>query len=774
MSGNGLSVDANNNLYFEVGNGTFNADTNGTEYGDSFLKLSTSGGLAVADFFTPYNQATLAANDTDLGSGGPMLLPDSVGTAAHPHLMVGCGKEGKIYLLDRDNLGKFNSASDSQIIQELPGAVGGTWSSGAYFNNLIFYQGQNDVMKSFRLANGLLGTTPASQSTTSFTFPGATPVISANGTNNAIAWVIQSDGYPGGPGILHAYNAYNLSQELYNSSMTGSRDVPGGAIKFTLPTVANGKVYVGAAGQLSVFGNGSFMATPTISPAAGLFTNSVTVTLADATPGATLFYTLDNSTPSTNSTVYTGQFVLTNTTAVKVIAFEPGFVPSQIVVATFINSASLTLSPGFVKQEFYSGALRTDIENPSFTTPPTFVHYLTSFESPSGQGNNYAERVSGLFTAPQTANYVFFVCSDDDSDLFLSTDSTAANKHLIAQETAWSNPLEWLSSGGGSVVASKRSDQFTGTTWPGGNTIHLTGGTQYYLEADHHQGNGGDNLAVTYKLSTGGDPANGTTPTLTGNVMGTYAYNNAFIAISRQPQSANVAPGGTATLSVIASSGYLGDTSGAQGPTILYQWQSAPAGSTTFTNIPNAISSYYTTPGLTAQQNGIRYQVVLTTAGVSTTSSVASLTVGAAAPVASFTGTPTSGSSPLTVSFTDTSTGTITNRFWDLGDGFTTNASVLDLVHTYSVAGTTTVSLTVTGPVGTNTLSRASYIIVTNLGPVTVTIQLLGNQVNVSWPNGTLQSATGVTGPYTDLSNAVSPYTLTISNATQFFRVRVR
>jgi hypothetical protein len=628
MSGNGLSVDVSNQLYFEIANGTFNANTGGTEYGDSFVKLSTTGGLSVADYFTPYNQATLAANDTDLGSGGPMLLPDSVGTGAHPHLMVGCGKEGKIYLLDRDNLGHFNSVSDSQIVQELPNAVGGTWSSGAYFNNLIFYQGQGDVMKSFRLANGLFGTTPASQSTTSFGFPGATPVISANGTNNAIAWVIQSDGYPGGPGILHAYNAYNLSQELYNSSMTGSRDVPGGAVKFTVPTVANGKVYVGAAGQISVFGYGSFVATPTISPTAGLFTNSVTVTLSDATPGTTIYYTLDNSNPSTNSTVYTAPFVLTNTTAVQIMAFKPGFVPSQVVVATFINSASLTFSPGFVKQEFYSGAQRTDIENPAFTTPPTFVHYLTSFESPSGQGDNYAERVSGLFTAPQTANYVFFVCSDDDSDLFLSTDSTAANTHLIAQETAWSNPLEWLSSGGGSVLASKRSDQFTSTTWPGGNTIHLTAGTQYYLEADHHQGNGGDDLAVTYKLSTAADPANGTAPTLTGNVIGAYAYNNAFITINAQPQGASLSPGGSVTLNVSASSGYLGDTTGAQGPAILYQWQSAPAGSLTFTNIPSATGTSYTTPALSAQQSGIQYQAVLTTAGVSATSSVATLDVG--------------------------------------------------------------------------------------------------------------------------------------------------
>jgi PKD repeat protein len=172
--------------------------------------------------------------------------------------------------------------------------------------------------------------------------------------------------------------------------------------------------------------------------------------------------------------------------------------------------------------------------------------------------------------------------------------------------------------------------------------------------------------------------------------------------------------------------------------------------------------------------NAVNFSNVVTftsTGGTSTNSVTGS---GAAVPVPNFTGAPASGSEPLAVSFTDSSTGTITNRYWDLGDGFTTNTSLLGLVHTYAVAGTNTVSLTVTGPVGTNTLSRGGYIIVTNLGPVTVTIQLLGNQVNLSWPSGTLQSATDVTGPYNDLSNAVSPHTLTVSNATQFFRVRVR
>ena len=190
QGGNGLLVDANTNLYFETGNGSFSANTNGGDYADSFVKLSTvSNKLAVADYFTPYNQASLQSSDADLGSGGPLLLPDSVGSVAHPHLLVGCGKEGKIYLVDRDNMGRFNSGSDTNV-QQLPGAVGGTWSSPAYFNNQIYYHGNGDVLKAFTITNGVLVATPASRSATSFGFPGATPTVSANGTNDGIVWDI--------------------------------------------------------------------------------------------------------------------------------------------------------------------------------------------------------------------------------------------------------------------------------------------------------------------------------------------------------------------------------------------------------------------------------------------------------------------------------------------------------------------------------------------------------------------------------------------------------
>jgi len=632
MGGNGLLVDAATNLYFEVANGTFNADTNGTEYGDSFVKLSTSNGLAVADYFTPYNQSTLSANDTDLGSGGPVLLPDSVGSVAHPHLILGAGKAGTIYLVDRDNMGHFNSANDSQIVQSDISAIGASFGTPAYFNKTIYYQGNGDRLKAFAITNGALSTAPIHRSSSIIAFPGATPSVSANGTNNAILWVLDngavSQGISIGPAILHAYNAYNLANELYNSSQAATRDTAAGAVKFTVPTVVNGKVYVGGASALSVYANGSFLAAPSISPNGGFFTNSVTVSLADASPGATINYTLDNSTPTTNSADYGGPFTLTNTTAVKVMAYKPGYAPGAVVSAAFINSASVVFSPGFVKQEFYSGATRANLESGTYTNPPTLVNYLASFETPSGQGDNYAERVSGFFIPPESANYVFFVAADDDSDLFLSTDANPTNKHLIAQETAWSNSRQWVSSGGGSSLTAKRSDQFTGTAWPTGNTITLTAGWQYYLEGIHHQGNGGDGFSATYKFNTDPSPADGDAPRLTTSVLAVNAYNNTYVTITTPPQNAKAAPGANATFTVAAVSGYLGDSSRVQAPPISYQWQSALFGAGSFTDIANANSNSYTTPALGSGDDGSKFRVSLATAGSSTNSPSATLTVG--------------------------------------------------------------------------------------------------------------------------------------------------
>ncbi|MGH7952294.1 MAG: hypothetical protein ACREFE_10295, partial [Limisphaerales bacterium] len=251
-SGCGAASDAAGNLYVSTGNGTFDA----SDFGTSVLKLATTNGLTLVDYFTPYNQAILDSYDLDLGSGAVIVLPDSAGSAAHPHLMVAAGKagdnhipdQGKLYLLDRDNMGHFNASGDTQIVQVITNAftsTGGSYGTPAFFNNTLYYLAKNDVLKAFTMSNGLILPNPVTGSTT-FGHPGATPSISANGTNDAIVWVIQSDAAgSSGPAVLRAYSAANVSQELYNSSQILARDNPGPAVKFTVPTVANGKVYVG-------------------------------------------------------------------------------------------------------------------------------------------------------------------------------------------------------------------------------------------------------------------------------------------------------------------------------------------------------------------------------------------------------------------------------------------------------------------------------------------------------------------------------------------------
>jgi hypothetical protein len=251
MSGGGPSADANGNIYVSTANGTFDADTDGSDYGDSVIELNTNGGLSVSDYFTPFDQANLAASDLDLGSGGVLLLPDQPGP--NPHLAIMGGKVGTLYLLNRDDLGEFQSNNDSQIVQSLPGIVGHDFCTPAYFNGNLYYNGEADTLKEFALTNGLLNTTPVSQSVNSILFPGATPSVSANGTTNAIVWTVQTDAYVrNGPAVLHAFDATNLTRELYNSAT--SRQAPGGAVKFAVPTIANGKVYVGAVHRLSVYG----------------------------------------------------------------------------------------------------------------------------------------------------------------------------------------------------------------------------------------------------------------------------------------------------------------------------------------------------------------------------------------------------------------------------------------------------------------------------------------------------------------------------------------
>ena len=258
QSGGGLAADGQGNIYALVGNGTFDTTLDANkfpskqDYGNGFVKMSTTGGsLQVADYFDMFNNVSESGADTDLGSGGAMLLPDSnYGTAGTLQLAVGAGKDSNLYVVDRTNMGKFN-ASSNKVYQELGGALpNGVWGVPAYFNNTVYYCDQNDNLKSFAISNGKLSSTPV-KTALSFAYPGALPSVSANGTSNGIVWAIENTN----PAVLHAYLASDLTQELYNSNQAAAmRDHFGSGNKFITPMIADGKVFAATTNSVAVFG----------------------------------------------------------------------------------------------------------------------------------------------------------------------------------------------------------------------------------------------------------------------------------------------------------------------------------------------------------------------------------------------------------------------------------------------------------------------------------------------------------------------------------------
>lgn len=212
----------------------------------------------MADYFEMHNTVAESDADADLGSGGEILLPDQTDAGGTVHrLLVGAGKDGNIYIADRDNMGKFagNTTTDNNIYQMVPGALqpAGVRSTPAFFNGVLYYGPAYAAMRAFPMTNAKLATTPSSQTAATFNYPGATPSISANGTTNGIVWALESN--LNSPAVLHAYDATSLGHELYNSNQAANgRDSFGNGNKFITPLIVNGKVYVGTQNGVAVFG----------------------------------------------------------------------------------------------------------------------------------------------------------------------------------------------------------------------------------------------------------------------------------------------------------------------------------------------------------------------------------------------------------------------------------------------------------------------------------------------------------------------------------------
>ncbi|MBT9332595.1 chitobiase/beta-hexosaminidase C-terminal domain-containing protein [Paracidobacterium acidisoli] len=408
MSGAGLAADIPDSshpfgrMFIATGNGDYTAAkpyTNAMDYGDSVLNLDLTNGVpTVQDEFTPSDQADLDAGDGDVASGGVMLVPTQT-TGSYPHLLVQTGKIGDLYLINRDSMGGYNTTD--QVVQSTQYAVGnlGVWSTPAYWNGTVYYWGRFDNLKAFPLVNGQLTTYPIVESTEQYGFPGATPSISANGNTNGIVWSIDSEAYSSsGPAILQAHLATNVATTLYSSATNATRDNPGVAIKFAVPTIVNGKVYVGTASQLSIYGLLNSLpqaATPVISPASEGFTSTVQVTITDSTPGAAIYYTTDGSTPTTSSTVYGGAITVSSTETITAIASAANYLQSATTSATYTNNsqaATPVISP----------------KSGSFTSPQTVtitdatsgaaIYYTTDGSTPTSSSTLY----SAPFTVSQS------------------------------------------------------------------------------------------------------------------------------------------------------------------------------------------------------------------------------------------------------------------------------------------------------------------------------------------------------------------------------------
>ena len=425
--GGGAPVaDTNGNIFVNTGNGTFNNVSN--NYGDAYVRFSTTNGLQLVDYFTPSNTSALNNADLDVSSAGLLLLPDSVGSAANRHLLVGGSKNGNVFLMNTTNLGGWSGSASSPdlVVQELANVGGGPqiFTSPAYFNGLIYWAAANDVLRAFSISNATMSTSSVTQSSAGFS-GGSTPTISAHGTSNGVVWAYAYSGTP----VLRAYNATNLTTELYDSQLLSARDGlgNGNGLRFTIPTVVNGKVYVPLKAGVAVFGSSIFMPTPVISPNGGIFTNSQTVTLSNSYPGSSMYYTLDGTTPTTSSLLYTNPFVLTHSVLVSAITTLVGASNSGVATASFINSAELGSGTGLTGM-YWSNTTSTNFTNSSFTNPPSFtridsnINFNWSNNPPTNtmSQTNFVVRWTGSIQPLYNETYTIAASSDDGERVWVN------------------------------------------------------------------------------------------------------------------------------------------------------------------------------------------------------------------------------------------------------------------------------------------------------------------------------------------------------------------
>jgi len=412
-AGTGLAADVPDpaghpfgRILTSTGNGTFDAVApnynNSMDYADSILKLDLTNGVptmsasgkTVGDDFTPFNEASLNNGDLDQGSGGTLLLPNAA--SGGQHLLVQAGKTGRIYVVNQENMGGYHPSNKVDPQQKATVAAGaGMWSAPAYWNGHLYFWASADNLRAFSFVDGVMSSAPTSISPEFSNFPGSTPTVSASGNSNGIVWDILSQNFASrGRATLLAHDALNVSKLLYSSEQNLARDNPGAAVKFTVPTVVNGKVYVGTESQLSVYGlltGTTQAAAPAISPASESFTSSVTVTMTDSTAGASIHYSTDGSAPTATSPLYSGPITVTTTETIHAIAIATGYIDSNASTATYTKTTQAAMPTFSPAPGTYSTAQQVTIKT---TTTGSTIYYTTNGTTPTTASTKYTAPVA--------------------------------------------------------------------------------------------------------------------------------------------------------------------------------------------------------------------------------------------------------------------------------------------------------------------------------------------------------------------------------------------
>ena len=448
------------------------------------------------DGFSSYNEDTLNNGDYDQGSGGVLMVPDQQGT--HPHVLVQAGKEGRIVVLDRDNLGGYNPNQSSNLnaLEDIPGELaGGMWATPAYWNGNVYFWAENDVPKLFKLNSGVMDKTPASKSNIQTAFPSPSFSVSSNGAQDGIAWAIKSDQFnTDGPAVLYAWEANDLTTPIYASSTNAARDEAGQANKFAIPMVTNGKVYVICNGEIDVYGllNGEpTTAAPKITPDGGSFSKSQSVTLSSATSSAQIFYTLNGSTPTPASKPYTDPITIDTDTTLKAIASAPGFLQSAVTTAKFTftdQTPPVTFKPAagsyLNEQHVTIGDANTKAK----------IYYTTNGSTPSTSSHLYTGPVAVPIS--ETIKAIAVVAGLRNSNVGSAAYAIREGGKYINFGNGFSS-TKGLKLNGSAIATNDTRLQLThGGTWEGGSVWWTTPigiqafTTSFEFQLSNAQGNG--------------------------------------------------------------------------------------------------------------------------------------------------------------------------------------------------------------------------------------------------------------------------------------------